>query len=35
LDTSTGAISGTPSALSTSASYTVTATNTGGSSLQL
>ncbi|MEJ6665475.1 MAG: putative Ig domain-containing protein, partial [Euryarchaeota archaeon] len=30
-DTSTGAISGTPTVLSVSASYTVTATNTGGS----
>ena len=30
-DTSTGAISGTPTSLSTSTSYTVTATNTGGS----
>ena len=31
LDSSTGAISGTPTAITTSASYTVTATNTGGS----
>ena len=31
LDSSTGAISGTPSAITSSASYTVTATNTGGS----
>ena len=31
LDTSTGAISGTPSAVSSSATYTVTASNTGGS----
>ena len=31
LDTSTGAISGTPTEISSSASYTVTATNTGGS----
>ena len=31
LDTSTGTISGTPTAISSSASYTVTATNTGGS----
>ena len=30
-DTSTGAISGTPTVLSVSAAYTVTATNTGGS----
>ena len=30
LDTSTGAISGTPSAVTSSASYTITATNTGG-----
>ena len=30
LDTSTGAISGTPTAVTSSASYTVTATNTGG-----
>lgn len=30
LNTSTGIISGTPSALATSATYTVTATNTGG-----
>ena len=30
-DTSTGEISGTPTAVSSSASYTVTATNTGGS----
>ena len=30
LDTSTGAISGTPTAVTTSASYTITATNTGG-----
>ena len=32
LDTSTGTISGTPAAVTSSASYTVTATNTGGSS---
>ena len=31
LDTSTGAISGTPTAVTSSATYTVTATNTGGS----
>ena len=31
LDTLTGAISGTPTAVTTSAAYTVTATNTGGS----
>ena len=31
LDTSTGEISGTPTAITSSASYTVTATNTGGS----
>ena len=31
LDSSTGAISGTPTAITSSASYTVTATNTGGS----
>ncbi|MBR63713.1 MAG: hypothetical protein CMC60_06740, partial [Flavobacteriaceae bacterium] len=31
LDTSTGAISGTPTAITSSATYTVTATNTGGS----
>ena len=31
LDSSTGAISGTPTAISSSASYTVTASNTGGS----
>ena len=31
LDSSTGAISGTPSAITSSATYTVTATNTGGS----
>ena len=31
LDSSTGAISGTPSAVTSSATYTVTATNTGGS----
>jgi subtilisin-like proprotein convertase family protein len=31
LNTSTGIISGTPTALSTSANYTITATNTGGS----
>ena len=31
LDSSTGAISGTPSAMTSSATYTVTATNTGGS----
>ena len=31
LDTSTGAISGTPTAVTSSASYTITATNTGGS----
>ncbi|WGK94383.1 MULTISPECIES: putative Ig domain-containing protein [Flavobacterium] len=31
LNTATGAITGTPSALATSASYTITATNTGGS----
>ena len=31
LDTATGVISGTPSALSTATSYTVTATNSGGS----
>ena len=31
LDSSTGAISGTPSAVTSSASYTITATNTGGS----
>ena len=31
LDASTGAISGTPSAVTSSASYTVTASNTGGS----
>ncbi|MEC7180713.1 MAG: putative Ig domain-containing protein, partial [Candidatus Thermoplasmatota archaeon] len=30
LDTSTGAISGTPTAVTSSASYTITATNTGG-----
>ena len=30
LDTSTGAISGTPTAVTSSATYTVTATNTGG-----
>ena len=30
LDTSTGAISGTPTAITSSASYTITATNTGG-----
>ena len=30
LDSSTGAISGTPTAITSSASYTVTATNTGG-----
>jgi len=30
-DTSTGAISGTPTAITSSAAYTVTATNTGGS----
>jgi len=31
IDSSTGAISGTPTAVTTSATYTVTATNTGGS----
>ena len=31
LDTSTGAISGTPTAVTSSATYTITATNTGGS----
>ena len=31
LDTSTGAISGTPTAVTSSATYTVTASNTGGS----
>ena len=31
LDTSTGAISGTPTAITSSATYTITATNTGGS----
>ena len=31
LDTSTGAISGTPTDITASATYTVTATNTGGS----
>ena len=31
LDSSTGAISGTPTAVSSSATYTITATNTGGS----
>ena len=31
LDTSTGEISGTPSAITSSASYTITASNTGGS----
>jgi gliding motility-associated-like protein/uncharacterized repeat protein (TIGR01451 family) len=31
LNTTTGAITGTPTALATSASYTITATNTGGS----
>ena len=31
LDSSTGAISGTPSAVTSSANYTITATNTGGS----
>jgi len=31
LDSSTGAISGTPTAVTPSASYTVTASNTGGS----
>ncbi|MAF93370.1 hypothetical protein CMO85_01745, partial [Candidatus Woesearchaeota archaeon] len=31
LDTSTGAISGTPTAITSSASYTITASNTGGS----
>ena len=30
LDTSTGAISGTPTAVTSSASYTITANNTGG-----
>ena len=32
LDTSTGKISGTPTAISSSTTYTITATNTGGSS---
>ena len=31
LDTSTGEISGTPTAVTSSATYTVTASNTGGS----
>ena len=31
LDSSTGAISGTPTAITSSASYTITASNTGGS----
>ena len=31
LDTSTGEISGTPTAITSSASYTITASNTGGS----
>ena len=31
LDSSTGAISGTPSAITSSATYTITASNTGGS----
>ena len=31
LDTSTGEISGTPTVLSTATTYTITATNTGGS----
>ena len=31
LDSSTGAISGTPTAISSSTSYTITATNAGGS----
>ena len=31
LDSSTGAISGTPSAVTSSANYIITATNTGGS----
>ena len=31
LDSSTGAISGTPSAVTSSAAYTITASNTGGS----
>ena len=31
LDSSTGAISGTPTSVTSSASYTITATNTGGS----
>ena len=30
LDTSTGSISGTPTAVTSSATYTITATNTGG-----
>ena len=30
LDTSTGEISGTPTAITSSASYTITASNTGG-----
>ena len=30
LDTSTGSISGTPTAITSSATYTITATNTGG-----
>ena len=35
LSTTTGIISGTPTALSTSANYTITATNTGGSTTAL
>ena len=31
LDTSTGEISGTPTAVTSSATYTITASNTGGS----